>query len=372
MDRKVTNTAASVRQRLLNRARAEGRAFQELATLYAMERFLYRLGRSPHAESFVLKGGLMTMTWAGEYARLTRDIDLLGRGTNSIEAVVASIREVVALEVEDGVRFDAEGVQGAQINAEAAHVGVRVVVPADFGGMALKMQIDVGFGDAVVPDPLWIVYPQLLDLGQPRLLGYPPEATLAEKLHAVVHLGLANSRMKDYYDLWTAQRLGITTPERLGTSLQHTFERRATELPAVLPEGLTHAFATDAAKRAQWAGFLRKSHLTAPDLVEVVASVADLAAAGFAAARSTPRLGLGELTISEAATLLGVASATTVENWLAGGHFPGAFQNADGHWRFPRHEVEAVKRRVEELGARNARGELAPDDRGDMTPPPLL
>jgi hypothetical protein len=160
MARKVTNTATSVRHHLLNRSRAEGRAIQELATLYATERFHYRLGRSPHAESFVLKGGLMTMTWAGEYARLTRDIDLLGRGTNSIEAVVASIREVVALEVEDGVRFDAEGVQGAQINAEAAHVGVRVVFPADFGGMALKMQIDVGFGDAVVPDPVWLVYPR--------------------------------------------------------------------------------------------------------------------------------------------------------------------------------------------------------------------
>ena len=219
MDRKVTNTAASVRQRLLNRARSEGRAFQELATLYAMERFLYRLGRSQHAELFVLKGGLMTMTWAGEYARLTRDIDLLGRGTNSIEAVVARIREVLALEVEDGVRFDAEDVQGAQITAEAAHVGVRVVFPADFGGMALKMQIDVGFGDAVVPDPTWIAYPQLLDLGQPRLLGYPAEATLAEKLHAVVNLGFANSRMKDDYDLWTAQRLSITTPELLGTAV---------------------------------------------------------------------------------------------------------------------------------------------------------
>jgi predicted nucleotidyltransferase component of viral defense system len=288
MDRKVTNTAASVRQRLLNRARAEGRAYQELATLYAMERFLYRLGRSPHAERFVLKGGLMTMTWAAEYARLTRDIDLLGRGTNSIEAVVKRIGEVLTLEVDDGVQFDVGAVRGEQITAEAAYVGVRVLFPADLGGMALRMQIDVGFGDAVVPDPAWITYPQLLDLGQPRLLGYPAEATLSEKLHAVVNLGLANSRMKDYYDLWTAQRLGITTPERLGTALRHTFERRETAIPAELPEGLTEAFAHDSAKRAQWAGFLRKSRLTGPDLVEVVASVAELAAAGFATARSTP------------------------------------------------------------------------------------
>ena len=165
---------------------------------------------------------------------------------------------------------------------------MRVVFPADLSGMAVKMQIDVGFGDTVVPDLDWIEYPQVLDLGQPRLLGYPPEATLAEKLHAVVNLGLANSRMKDYYDLWTAQRLGITTPDRLGNALRHTVDRRETAIPTELPEGLTEGFANDAAKRAQWAGFLRKSRLTAPDLVEVVASVAELAAAGFATARSTP------------------------------------------------------------------------------------
>ena len=119
----------------------------------------------------MLKGGLMTMTWAAEYARLTRDIDLLGRGTNSIEAVVERIGEVLVLD--DGVQFDVGAVRGEPITAEAAYVGVRVLFPADLGGMALRMQIDVGFGDAVVPDPNWITYPQILDLGQPRLLGYP-------------------------------------------------------------------------------------------------------------------------------------------------------------------------------------------------------
>ena len=113
----------------------------------------------------------MTMTWAAEYARLTRDIDLLGRGTNSIEAVVERIGEVLVLD--DGVQFDVGAVRGEPITAEAAYVGVRVLFPADLGGMALRMQIDVGFGDAVVPDPNWITYPQILDLGQPRLLGYP-------------------------------------------------------------------------------------------------------------------------------------------------------------------------------------------------------
>jgi predicted nucleotidyltransferase component of viral defense system len=284
-DRKLTNVAASVRQRLLNRARAEGRAFQELATLYAMERFLFRLGRSRHAERFVLKGGLMTLTWAGEYARVTRDIDLLGRGASSVDAVAGRVREVLAVEVEDGIVFDVGSVNGSEITVETAYVGVRVVFDANLSGMVLRMQVDVGFGDAVIPAPQWVDYPELLDLGTPRLLGYPPEATLAEKLHAVVVLGLANSRMKDYYDLWTAHRLGIVTAEGLGDAIRHTFARRETVVPESLPEGLTEAFASDAAKQAQWAGFVRKTGLAAPSLDEVVEAVASLAGAGFAAAR---------------------------------------------------------------------------------------
>ena len=284
-DRKPTHIAASVRQRLLNRARAEGRVFQELATLYAMERFLYRLGRSPHAERFVLKGGLMTLTWAGEYARLTRDIDLLGRGASTVHGVVDRVREVLSVEADDGLRFNAGSASGSEITADAAHVGVRVVFGAELAGMAIPMQVDVGFGDAVVPEPAWMEYPQLLDLGAPRLLGYPPEATLAEKLHAVVVLGLANSQMKDYYDLWTAARLAIVTDDGLGEAIWHTFARRDTPLPVGLPEGLTAAFATDPTKQAQWAGFVRKSRLHAPSLAEVVDVAAGLAEGGFAVAR---------------------------------------------------------------------------------------
>jgi hypothetical protein len=284
-DRRRTNVAASVRQRLLNRARAEGRVFQELATLYVMERFLYRLGRSPHAENFVLKGGLMTLTWAGEHARLTRDIDLLGRGASTVGAVVDRVREVLCVEAEDGVGFDVDSASGSEITVDATYVGARVVFRADLAGMIIKMQVDVGFGDAVVPEPAWVEYPQLLDLGAPRLLGYPAEATLAEKLHAVVVLGLTNSRMKDYYDFWTADRLGVVAAEGLGEAIRHTFERRGTPLPDGLPEGLTAAFAEDATKLAQWAGFVRKSRLEAPSLAEVVEVAAGLAEGGFEVAR---------------------------------------------------------------------------------------
>ena len=213
MTEKKKNVATSVRQRLLNQARAEGRVFQELATLYAMERFLFRLAASSQVDRFVLKGGLMTLTWAGEFARITRDIDLLARGPSGGDALVEAIREVLGAEVaEDGVVFDVASANGEAITVDAAYVGTRVRFTADLAGMLLHLQADIGVGDAVVPPPRWVDYPQLLDFGAPHVLGYPPEATLAEKLHAVCYLGLANSRLKDYYDLWTAARTGVCTP----------------------------------------------------------------------------------------------------------------------------------------------------------------
>lgn len=282
--RRRTNLAASVRQRLLNMARTEKRAFQELATLFAMERFLFRLSKSEHAETFILKGGLMTLTWAGEHARVTRDIDLLGRGTNSVEAVVARMRDVMNVDVEDGIRFDISSLKGTEITAETAYVGVRATLAADLAGMIIRLQVDVGFGDAVVPDPQWLDYPQILDLGTPRLLGYPAEATLAEKLHAIVVRGLTNSRVKDYYDLWTAHKLNIISTDGLGEALKHTFTRRGTPLPSELPDGLSALFADDPGKQAQWAGFVRKSGLEAPSLEEVVQAAAGLAWPAFIAA----------------------------------------------------------------------------------------
>ena len=287
MTEKPTNVPASVRQRLLNRARAEGRVFQELATLYAMERFLYRLAASDEVDRFVLKGGLMTLTWAGEFARVTRDIDLLRSGSATPEAVVEAIRAVLLATVgDDGVVFDAASAIGEAITVDAAYMGTRVRFTADLAGMVLHLQTDVGVGDAVVPAPQWVEYPQLLDFGSPRLLGYPPEATIAEKLHAVCYLGLANSRLKDYYDFWTAARTGVCTPKSLGLAIRHTFARREQPLPTDLPEGLSPAFADSAEKRAQWAGFLRKSRLTAPPLDEVVRVAAELARPAFEIART--------------------------------------------------------------------------------------
>lgn len=286
--KETTNIAASVRQRLLNRARAEGRVFQELATFYTMERFLFRLAASAHADRFVLKGGVMTLTWAGEYGRPTRDVDLLGWGESTTSAVAARLKDILASEVPpDGVVVDLGSLEAEPIAVATAYVGVRARFTADFGGMVVRMQVDVGFGDAVVPEPTWVDYPQLLDLGAPRVLGYPAAATLAEKLHAVCSLGLTNSRMKDYYDLWTARCLGVVTAEELGAAIRHTFARRGTPIPTELPVGLTTAFVTEPMKQAQWKGFVRKSRLDTPALQEAVEAAAELAAEGFLAARNS-------------------------------------------------------------------------------------
>jgi len=277
---------ASVRARLLNRARAEGRVFQELATLYAMERFLYRLGRSDEVENFILKGGFTVALWAGEQARVTRDIDLLGRGSSSVAEVVERIGRVLGTSVApDGVVFDSGSLEGTEIAVETRYVGVRVRFGADLGGMRLHMQVDVGFGDAVVPPPDWLTYPELLDLGSPRVLGYPAAATLAEKLHAVCSLGLVNTRMKDYYDLWTGSRLGVVGPAELGRAVRHAFERRGTAVPQSLPEGLTAAFSADPIKNVQWDAFLRKGGLSAPSLAEVVEFVGVAVEEAFREAR---------------------------------------------------------------------------------------
>lgn len=278
----VKNVGASVRQKLLNRARADGRPYQAVAQLYAMERFLFRLGASDVAERFILKGGLMTMTWAAEYARLTKDIDLLGRGASSVDDVVASMKRVLHTEVsDDGVAYDSSSVSGARIMVDAVYVGVRVKCVGDIGGMVVRLQLDVGFGDAVVPPPQWIDYPQLLEAGRPRILGYPIEATLAEKLHAACYHGDTNTRLKDYYDLWTAHRLEATTPASLAVAIRHTFDRRDSPVPRELPLGLSPSFGTRPDKQALWHAFLARTGARAPSLPEVLDEIRPWAMAAF-------------------------------------------------------------------------------------------
>lgn len=284
-DRRPINLAASIRQRLLNRARTTGRSHQELAILFALERLLFRLGHSPHASSFVLKGGLMSMVWVGDAARPTRDLDLLGLAAATPDHVAAALRQILAMEMEDGLQFDLASIRWSYITTALPQPGIQFTFNCDLGGMRLPLQVDVGFGDAVVPPPVWVSYPSLLDFESPRLLGYPAEVTAAEKLHAIVVRGRANTRLKDYYDLYTAAGLGLLPAEPLAAAIVHTFQRRLTEIPVDCPEGLTRTFAEDRTSQAQWEAFKRKSSLKAPHLIVVTDRIAQFAVPAFERAR---------------------------------------------------------------------------------------
>lgn len=273
MAKPVRNLAASVRQRLHNNALATGRPFQEVFQYFAMERFLYRLSQSPHADKFVLKGALMFSVWHAPSTRPTKDIDLLGRMHNSVDAVVAVIRDICNHEVEpDGLVFDAAALDGRAIKEDADYEGVRVVFPCRLQNARVQMQIDIGFGDVVVPGPTMTSYPTMLDLAAPRLYGYNRETVVAEKFEAMVKLGQLNSRMKDFYDLWTLAREFEFAGPVLCQALRATFEKRQTKLPSTIPTGLAPAFAADPTKQTQWDAFLKRSRVTSPgtDIADVV------------------------------------------------------------------------------------------------------
>jgi hypothetical protein len=275
MTRPVKDVAASVRQRLQNTARQTNRPFQEVLGYYAMERFLYRLSRSPHAGRFVLKGALLLRVWNAAASRPTKDIDLLGRMENTVEAIVPVFREVCGQQVEpDGLAFHAETVTGAAIREDADYAGVRVTFLATLQNSRVAMQVDVGFGDVVTPGTVATDYPTLLDFPAPRLRGYNRETAVAEKFEAMVKLGLVNSRMKDFYDIWLLSRQFDFEGKTLATAVTRTFANRKT--PVVpSPFALTPAFAADMGKQAQWQAFVRKSRLEdAPsELGEVVAAL---------------------------------------------------------------------------------------------------
>ena len=263
--------AISVRARLLNLARAQGSDFQRLLVRFAIERLLYRLSVSRHADAFILKGATLFSVWLGAPHRATRDLDLLGRGDADPSRLVGIFVDVVNTPCEDdGLTFDPAAITAAPIREAARYAGVRVVVPGALAGARWVVQIDVGLGDATVPPPQEVEVPPLLDLPPARLRGYAPATVVAEKTEALIVLGLNTSRMKDLYDLDQLSRT-FAFGDELIDALQATFVRRGTPLPEVLPIGLSDSFAADEAKLAQWRAFVLKSGVVTPrTLSEVV------------------------------------------------------------------------------------------------------
>jgi hypothetical protein len=267
------NLPASVRERLLQRAKREQRPFDEVLTYYAMERFLYRVSRTQHVERLVLKGALMLPIWGTSIARATRDIDMSGRSPTDVGAVV---QECLAVSVEpDGLEFRPQSVVLSDIRKDEPYGGTRATFEARLENARIRVQVDVGFGDPITPGPVEVTYPTLLDQPAPRLWAYPVATTIAEKLNAIVELGLASSRLKDYFDLWSIARVMEIDGDTLVRAIRATFGRRGTPMGGAVPVGLTPAFGEDASKRAQWSAFTRRIRAQdAPPLDEVVTAVA--------------------------------------------------------------------------------------------------
>ena len=269
-----SNLPASVRQRLLNLANESKQDFGMLLTRYALERFLYRLSVSRHRDAFLLKGALLLQLWTSEVYRPTRDLDLLGETEGSAREYRKIFADICSEKVEDdGVIFLPSSIRMRKIRDEDEYEGIRVLLEARLDRARIPLQIDVGFGDVVSPAVLEVEYPTLLPFPAARLRAYPKESVVAEKFEAMVKLGMANSRMKDFYDLWVMAKRFEFRSSALTAALQATFRKRGTVLPS-RPLAFTAEFAESPGKQTQWKAFLRRSGLKAdaslPELLKTL------------------------------------------------------------------------------------------------------
>jgi len=280
------NVAASVRQKLLNLANREQADFNLVLTNYALERLLFRLSESKYRDQFILKGAMLFQVWTQTPHRPTRDLDLLSQGDPSPEHCQAVFRELCTIRVvDDGLVFLPETVAVEKIKEEQEYEGIRVKFRARLEHARISLQVDVGFGDAVIPRVL--DYPTLLSMPAPRIQAYPMETVIAEKVEAIISLGMLNSRMKDFFDIWFLARAfpfdGIT----LANAVRATFGRRGTELDADTLARLLAELSDDAAKRTQWRAFLKRNSLASPDdFAFVIGSIREFVVGALGAASS--------------------------------------------------------------------------------------
>lgn len=274
------NIAASVKARLQNAASKRGEDFNLVLLRYGIERLLFRLSQSPHRDHFLLKGAMLFVIWDEKTHRPTRDVDLLGFGPSEREDLIEVFKTVASTPVvADGLVFAPDSVEAEEIREDNAYGGIRVRLLGKLGTAEVPVQIDVGVGDAVTPGPETSAFPVLLDFPAPTVRTYPIYTVVAEKFEAMAKLGHANTRMKDFYDLWFMSRRFDFDHVILRRAIEATFERRQTRLP-VLPEPLTDAFANDATKQAQWTAFLRRNALSGASnrFADVVAALRDFLA----------------------------------------------------------------------------------------------
>lgn len=265
------NIPDSVKARLKNKALAEGKDLSLVLTRYALERFLYRLSISKHVDNFLLKGALLFDLWFDVPLRATRDIDLLGFGLEDASYLIQVFHDLCAIEFDDGVRFDSTTIKTQEIRKESNYTGIRITLHSFIDSARCIVQVDIGYGDAVTPGPEFAQYPIILaEFPAPNLRVYPRYTVVAEKLEAIISLGMANSRLKDYFDIWVLLNNSELEKGILSKALMATLGRRKTQMPAALPLGLSEEFANDPRKNTQWLAFANKNKLSNIELPVLV------------------------------------------------------------------------------------------------------
>ena len=256
------NLVASILARLKNIAKENDVVYGEILARYAIERVLKRIELSEYASKCILKGGSLFILWTGGFNyRPTMDADLEFRGDGSPAALKAMFKSIAKIAVDDGISIDDESIDAAAIREDDEYGGVRVTMMGYLGKVRIPVQFDVGIGDAITPAPKKFSFPALLDLPAPKLKIYPRETVIAEKYETIVKRGLANSRMKDYYDLWVLSNDPEVDKEIAKLAIERTFSRRKQKLPEICPDGLVDSFAENQIKLTQWNAFLRKNRL---------------------------------------------------------------------------------------------------------------
>ena len=249
----LMNFGDSVRARLLAIAKKENVQLEYLLLRYALERFLYRLGRSRYSDLFVLKGASVFAVWLGPLCRVTRDADVEAIGRFDPEALVSIFKEICSLEYRgDAVEFLLDTVTWEEIKKADKYPGIRIVFKASIGGARVNLQFDVGFGDSIYPAAEKESFPVLLGHDKPILRVYPMYTVIAEKFSTMVARDMLNSRVKDYFDIWLISERFDLEEQLLRQAIERTFNRRRVALPQTMPKALTTDYSSNPARQSQW------------------------------------------------------------------------------------------------------------------------
>ena len=286
MPKPLQNVGASVRARLLNLSKQRNEPFELLLTQYALERLLYRLSISKYKDGFVLKGAMLLRHWFDDPHRPTRDLDLLGFGKSDPQLTLGFFKNICSIKADDGVIFNVDSLVVDTVRDDSDYSGLRLKCYAAIDGARIRIVIDIGYGDATEPGLDEIELLTLLDQPAPKLRAYPLEAVIAEKFQAMVYLGLADTRLKDFYDIWLLGRTNAFEGDRLARAIKATFARRKTEIPMERPDALTAAFATDPTKARQWAAFIQDVAIDPGGLSEVIEALTTFLMSHAARARN--------------------------------------------------------------------------------------